>query len=160
MRKQFSVTPGTTDPMFPFGERTLQPLFSCTSVLAKFGCNWPCCIEDLAPFDRILFEYLASTNLIHSTGSLLQALSTSFTQLGHYYRHYQPHSLNWVITTGIVSLAAGTSEGNSANMPNFRHAQTASYGFLPGPPGSRMENTFIAQGYAIPTILFLLELAG
>jgi len=48
---------------------------------------------------------------------------------------------------GIVSLAAGTSEGHSANMPNFRHAQTASYGFLPGPEGSGMENTFIAQGY-------------
>lgn len=48
---------------------------------------------------------------------------------------------------GIVSLAAGTSEGHSQNMPSFRHAQTASYGFLPGPKGSGMENTFIAQGY-------------
>lgn len=48
---------------------------------------------------------------------------------------------------GIVSLAAGTSEGNANNMANFRHAQTASYGFLPGPAGSGMENTFIAQGY-------------
>ena len=48
---------------------------------------------------------------------------------------------------GIVSLAAGTSEGHSQNMGNFRHAQTASYGFLPGPAGSGMEKTFIAQGY-------------
>ena len=48
---------------------------------------------------------------------------------------------------GIVSLAAGTSEGHGAAMPVFRHAQTASYGMLPGPPGSGMENTFIAQGY-------------
>jgi hypothetical protein len=48
---------------------------------------------------------------------------------------------------GIVSLAAGTSEGHGFNMPNFRLAQTASYGFLPGPAGSGMENTFIAQGY-------------
>jgi hypothetical protein len=46
---------------------------------------------------------------------------------------------------GIVSLAAGTSEGHGANMPNFRLAQTASYGILPGPPGSGMEKTFIAQ---------------
>ena len=48
---------------------------------------------------------------------------------------------------GIVSLAAGTSEGHSAAMPAFRHAQTASYGMLPGPAGSGMEKTFIAQGY-------------
>lgn len=32
-------------------------------------------------------------------------------------------------------------------MPSFRHAQTASYGILPGPKGSGMENTFIAQAY-------------
>lgn len=32
-------------------------------------------------------------------------------------------------------------------MANFRHAQTASYGFLPGPKGSGLENTFIAQAY-------------
>ena len=37
---------------------------------------------------------------------------------------------------GIVSLAAGTSEGHTAAMPVFRLAQTASYGFLPGPKGS------------------------
>ena len=48
---------------------------------------------------------------------------------------------------GIVSLAAGTSEGHGKNMGNFRHSQTASYGFLPGPAGSGMEKTFIAQGY-------------
>ena len=48
---------------------------------------------------------------------------------------------------GIVSLHAGGSEGHPFNMANFRHAQTASYGFLPGPAGSGMENTFIAQGY-------------
>ena len=48
---------------------------------------------------------------------------------------------------GIVSLAAGTSEGHSNAMAAFRHAQTASYGILPGPEGSGMENTFIAQAY-------------
>jgi hypothetical protein len=58
-----------------------------------------------------------------------------------------PKTTDPMFPFGIVSLAAGTSEGNSANMPNFRHAQTASYGFLPGPEGSGMENTFIAQGY-------------
>jgi hypothetical protein len=48
---------------------------------------------------------------------------------------------------GIVSLADGTSEGHGHNMANFRLAQTASYGILPGPPGSGMERTFIAQAY-------------
>ena len=48
---------------------------------------------------------------------------------------------------GIVSLADGTSEGHGNNMANFRLAQTASYGILPGPAGSGMENTFIAQAY-------------
>jgi hypothetical protein len=48
---------------------------------------------------------------------------------------------------GIVTLAAGTSEGNSFNMPNMRLAQTAGYGILPGPAGSGMEETFVAQGY-------------
>lgn len=48
---------------------------------------------------------------------------------------------------GIVSLAAGTSEGHTQAMPVFRHAQTASYGMLPGPKGSGMEKTFIAQAY-------------
>lgn len=47
---------------------------------------------------------------------------------------------------GIVTLAGGTSEGCSFNMPNMRLAQTASYGILPGPVGSGMENTFVAQG--------------
>ena len=48
---------------------------------------------------------------------------------------------------GIVSLAAGTSEGHSNSMAAFRLAQTASYGVLPGPAGSGMERTFIAQAY-------------
>ncbi len=48
---------------------------------------------------------------------------------------------------GIVSLADGTSEGHGNNMANFRLAQTASYGILPGPKGSGMEKTFIAQAY-------------
>lgn len=48
---------------------------------------------------------------------------------------------------GIVSLAAGTSEGHSNSMAAFRLAQTASYGILPGPKGSGMERTFIAQAY-------------
>lgn len=52
---------------------------------------------------------------------------------------------------GIVSLHAGGSEGHPYNMANFRHAQTANYGFLPGPKGSGMERTFIAQAYDIYT---------
>jgi len=48
---------------------------------------------------------------------------------------------------GLVSLHAGGSEGHEFNMANFRHAQTAGYGFLPGPAGSGMENTFVAQAY-------------
>ena len=58
-----------------------------------------------------------------------------------------PGTTDKVFPFGIVSLAAGTSEGNAQNMANFRLAQTASYGFLPGPPGSGMENTFVAQAY-------------
>jgi hypothetical protein len=59
---------------------------------------------------------------------------------------------------GIVSLADGTSEGNTANMPNFRHAQTAGYGFLPGPPGSGIwsapsSHTVLTMHYALYTIL-------
>ena len=46
---------------------------------------------------------------------------------------------------GIVSLADGTSEGHGHNMANFRLAQTASYGVLPGPAGSGMENTFVSR---------------
>lgn len=52
-----------------------------------------------------------------------------------------------ILPFGIVSLAAGGSEGHPGSMPVFRHAQTASYGFLPGPTGSGMENTFTAQAY-------------
>ena len=48
---------------------------------------------------------------------------------------------------GIVSLTACIFEGHGAAMSAFRHAQTASYGMLPGPAGSGMEKTFIAQGY-------------
>jgi hypothetical protein len=59
----------------------------------------------------------------------------------------EPDTTDAQFPFGIVSLAAGTSEGHSKNMGNFRHAQTASYGFLPGPAGSGMEKTFIAQAY-------------
>jgi len=97
-----------------------------------------------------------------------------------------PRTTDPTFPFGIVSLAAGTSEGSTQNMPNFRLAQTvrrriapvrsnyrpprhppslsfshnhtsafppvrctpqASYGFLPGPTGSGMEKTFIAQAY-------------
>ena len=58
-----------------------------------------------------------------------------------------PDTTSSMFPFGIVSLAAGTSEGHNKNMGNFRHAQTASYGFLPGPAGSGLESTFIAQGY-------------
>lgn len=58
-----------------------------------------------------------------------------------------PSTTDPLFPFGLVSLAAGTSEGHELNMPNFRHAQTAGYGFLPGPAGSGMENTFVAQAY-------------
>ena len=47
---------------------------------------------------------------------------------------------------GIVTLASSGSEGGP-NMGPMRQAQSASYGVLPGPEGSGMENTFIAQAY-------------
>lgn len=47
---------------------------------------------------------------------------------------------------GIVTLASSGSEGGP-HMGAMRQAQTASYGVLPGPPGSGMENTFVAQAY-------------
>lgn len=47
---------------------------------------------------------------------------------------------------GIVTLASSGSEGGP-NMGPMRYAQTASYGVLPGPQGSGMENTFLAQAY-------------
>eukprot|EP00039_Didymoeca_costata_P023336 m.6756 g.6756 ORF g.6756 m.6756 type:complete len:756 (+) comp3578_c0_seq2:14-2281(+) len=47
---------------------------------------------------------------------------------------------------GIVTLASSGSEGGP-NMGAMRHAQTANFGFLPGPEGSGMENTFLAQAY-------------
>ena len=52
-----------------------------------------------------------------------------------------------MVPFGLVSLHAGGSEGHPYNMANFRHAQTAGYGFLPGPVGSPMEKTFVAQAY-------------
>lgn len=45
---------------------------------------------------------------------------------------------------GVVSLAAGTSEGNPESMGAFRLAQTGGYGLL---PNDGLPNTFIAQAY-------------
>jgi len=47
---------------------------------------------------------------------------------------------------GIATLASSGSEGGP-HMGAMRQAQTASYGVLPGPAGSGMENTFVAQVY-------------
>ena len=47
---------------------------------------------------------------------------------------------------GIVTLASSGSEGGP-HMGAMRQAQTAGYGVLPGPNGSVMENTFVAQAY-------------
>jgi hypothetical protein len=47
---------------------------------------------------------------------------------------------------GIMTLASSGSEGGP-NMGAMRQAQTASFGYLPGPVGSGMENTFAAQAY-------------
>jgi hypothetical protein len=49
---------------------------------------------------------------------------------------------------GIVTLADSGGEGApGAAMGEMHLAQTAGYGVLPGPPGSGMENTFVAQAY-------------
>eukprot|EP01083_Nonionella_stella_P016835 46991_1 len=47
---------------------------------------------------------------------------------------------------GIVTLAAGTSEGKQPFMGSFRWSQSLNYDILPNPAG---ENMFIAQGYDI-----------
>ena len=47
---------------------------------------------------------------------------------------------------GIVTLADSGGEGAPANAMGTMHlAQTAGHGVLPGPDGSGMENTFLAQ---------------
>jgi hypothetical protein len=45
---------------------------------------------------------------------------------------------------GLVTLAAGGSEGAGAHMAGMRWSQTANYGTL---PNAKMPNTFLAQGY-------------
>ena len=47
---------------------------------------------------------------------------------------------------GIVTLASSGSEGGP-DIGAMRLAQTAGYGVLPGPAGSGMENTFVAQAF-------------
>lgn len=47
---------------------------------------------------------------------------------------------------GIVTLADSGGEG-ALGMGEMHLAQTAGYGVLPGPAGSGMENTFVAQAY-------------
>jgi hypothetical protein len=47
---------------------------------------------------------------------------------------------------GIVTLASSGSEGGP-DMGAMRLAQTAGHGVLPGPEGSGMENTFVAQAF-------------
>ena len=47
---------------------------------------------------------------------------------------------------GIVTLASSGSEGGP-DMGAMRLAQTAGNGVLPGPPGSGMEHTFLAQAF-------------
>jgi len=47
---------------------------------------------------------------------------------------------------GIVTLASSGTEGGP-NLGPMRQAQTASYGMLPGPSGSGMENTFFTHAY-------------
>lgn len=90
-------------------------------------------------------DNLACGNVLNSTG-----YACSMKNLVNSWRDewsVHPGTTSATFPFGIVSLAAGTSEGHGATMPVFRHAQTASYGFLPGPKGSGMESTFIAQAY-------------
>jgi len=47
---------------------------------------------------------------------------------------------------GIVTLAAGTSEGNTRNMAAMRWAQTCNFGVL---PNAACPNTFVAQAFDI-----------
>lgn len=87
----------------------------------------------------------ACGNALNATGYACQTknLVTSYRQ----QFSATPGTTDKQFPFGIVSLADGTSEGHGNNMANFRLAQTASYGILPGPPGSGMERTFIAQAY-------------
>eukprot|EP00040_Diaphanoeca_grandis_P024611 m.135537 g.135537 ORF g.135537 m.135537 type:complete len:835 (+) comp29800_c0_seq1:114-2618(+) len=87
----------------------------------------------------------ACGNVLNNTGYACSA--KNLVQTWREQWSVDPSTTSPLFPFGIVSLAAGTSEGNSMNMPNFRLAQTASYGVLPGPSGSGMENTFIAQAY-------------
>ena len=52
----------------------------------------------------------------------------------------------WYAGPNSVTLADSGGEGTPPNYMGPMHlAQTAGHGVLPGPPGSGMENTFLAQ---------------
>jgi hypothetical protein len=57
-----------------------------------------------------------------------------------------PGTTDPLVPFGIVTLAAGTSEGNGKNMAGMRFSQTCNYGVL---PNSACPNTFLAHGYDI-----------
>eukprot|EP01043_Picozoa_sp_COSAG02_P022907 COSAG02_NODE_1207_length_13885_cov_124.791237_6_plen_202_part_00 len=57
-----------------------------------------------------------------------------------------PNVTGWYAGVNSVTLADSGGEGTPPNYMGPMHlAQTAGHGVLPGPPGSGMENTFLAQ---------------
>lgn len=57
-----------------------------------------------------------------------------------------PGTTDPLVPFGIVTLAAGTSEGNGKNMAGMRFSQSCNYGVL---PNSACPNTFLAQAFDI-----------
>jgi len=57
-----------------------------------------------------------------------------------------PGTTDPLVPFGIVTLAAGTSEGNGKNMAGMRWSQSCNYGVL---PNSACPNTFLAQAFDI-----------
>ena len=51
-----------------------------------------------------------------------------------------------LVPFGIVTLAAGTSEGSTRNMAGMRWSQTCNYGVM---PNAACPNTFLAQGFDV-----------
>ena len=58
----------------------------------------------------------------------------------------EPGTTSPTASFGLVTLAAGGSEGHGQHMSHMRWSQTANYGVL---PNEKMPNTYLAQGFDI-----------
>ena len=91
-------------------------------------------------------------SLSHTLSLFFLSFSLSLNSFSHSHALPFSHSLILPFSLSLslflsLPLSPLYLQGHGANMANFRHAQTASFGVLPGPAGSGMENTFIAQAY-------------